>query len=124
MARYSASPSFIFYRQGGQKGVAPSLVCLAAMGILTSWWYARKIKIERVVLTLRQVREETSALLKLGVVFMTSGLMTLGAAYLVNVILLRKFGLAGAGFYSSAWTWVVTMSGLLSRRWERTFIRA
>src|SRR5208283_4704728 len=44
-----------------EDGVAPSLVCVAAMGILTSWWYARKIKIERVLLTMRQAREEISA---------------------------------------------------------------
>jgi hypothetical protein len=35
----------------GKKGVVPSLVCVAAMGILTSWWYARKIKVEKVSLT-------------------------------------------------------------------------
>ncbi|MGA2685231.1 MAG: O-antigen translocase [Verrucomicrobiota bacterium] len=96
---------YYFYRQGAaEKGVAPSLVCLAAMSILTSWWYARKIKVERVLLTLRQVKDEASELVKLGVVFMSSGLITMGSAYFVNVLLLHKFGLAGAGFYSSAWT--------------------
>ena len=46
----------------------PSLVCVAAMGILTSWWYARKIKVEQEKLTLRQVEEEILRLLELGVV--------------------------------------------------------
>ncbi|MGD0088155.1 MAG: oligosaccharide flippase family protein, partial [Verrucomicrobiota bacterium] len=87
---------YYFYRQGAaEKGVAPSLVCLAAMSILTSWWYARKIKVERVLLTLRQVKDEASELVKLGLVFMSSGLITMGSAYLVNVLLLHKFGLAG-----------------------------
>jgi enterobacterial common antigen flippase len=85
-----------------EKGVAPSLVCVAAASILTSWWYARKINIERVALTMRQAREETSALLKLGVVFMTTGLMPLGAGYLVNIMVLRKFDLAAVGCYSAA----------------------
>jgi len=87
-----------------EDGVAPSLVCVAAMGILTSWWYARKIKVERVRLTMHQAREEISSLLRLGVVFMTTGMMPLGAGYLVNIIMLRKFDLAAVGCYSAAST--------------------
>ena len=30
-----------------EKGLALSLVCVAAMSIVTSWWYARKIKVTR-----------------------------------------------------------------------------
>ena len=36
-------PIIYFYHENG---VVPALVCVAAMGILTSWWYARKIKVE------------------------------------------------------------------------------
>ena len=85
-----------------ENGVVPSLVCVAAAGILTSWWYSRKIKLERAALTVRQAMEETSALLKLGVVFMTTGLMPLGAGYLVNLMVLRKFDLAAVGCYQAA----------------------
>jgi enterobacterial common antigen flippase len=85
-----------------EDGVVPSLVCVTATGILTSWWYARKIKIERVVLTVQQAVAEISALLKLGIVFMTTGMMPLGAGYLVNIIMLRKFDLAAVGCYQAA----------------------
>jgi PST family polysaccharide transporter len=87
----------------GERGVVPSLVCVAAMGILTSWWYARKIKVERVATSLREVIAETSALLKLGLVFMASGLMAMGSFYLVRVIVLRKLDIEAVGFYSAAW---------------------
>jgi PST family polysaccharide transporter len=87
----------------GERGVVPSLVCVAAMGILTSWWYARKIKVERVATGLREVMAETSALLKLGLVFMATGLMTMGSYYLVRVIVLRKLDIEAVGFYSAAW---------------------
>ena len=87
----------------GESGVVPSLVCVAAMGILTSWWYARKIEVERVSSGLREVIAETSALLKLGLVFMASGLMAMGSFYLVRVIVLRKLDIEAVGFYSAAW---------------------
>jgi len=96
-----------FYRN--ETGVVLSLVCVAAMSILTSWWYARKVKVEHVRVTLGQLSREASGLLKLGVVFMSSALMTLGGAYLIRIIILHKFGLQGdtgtkmAGFYQAAW---------------------
>ena len=87
----------------GERGVVPSLVCVAAMGIATSWWYARKIKVERIARSVREDAHEVSALLKLGVVFMASGLMTMGMAYLARTIILRKVGVEAAGFYQAAW---------------------
>jgi antigen flippase len=85
-------------------GVVPSLVCAAAMTILTSWWYARKIQVARVTLTLKEMMAEAGGLLKLGVVFMASGCMTMGVAFLVRAIITRKLGLESSGLYQSAYT--------------------
>ncbi len=93
-----------FYRQGmAEKGIVPALVCVAGMSILTSWWYARKIKVERVSLTMREVTDETRALLKLGLVFMASMLMTLGAGYLIRFVILRELDIQAAGHFQAAW---------------------
>src|SRR5208337_3484581 len=86
------------------KGVVPSLVGLAAMTIMTSWWYSRKVNIPTPSVTASQVGQEAAALLKLGFAFMSSGLMTMGVAYAVRVIVLRKVGFEASGFYQSAWT--------------------
>jgi enterobacterial common antigen flippase len=87
-----------------EKGVVPSLIAVAAMTILTSWWYSRKIDVEEPTVTLSQVRQEASALLKLGSAFMASSLMTMGVAYFVRIIILRKIGFEATGLYQSAWT--------------------
>lgn len=94
-------PLVYFWRE---KGVVPSLVSVAAMTVLTSWWYSRKIAIQASVVTLSQIWQETSALLQLGSAFMASGLMTLGVAYVVRIIIVRKVGLEATGLYQSAWT--------------------
>jgi O-antigen/teichoic acid export membrane protein len=86
-----------------EQGVVPSLICVAAMSIVTSWWYARKIKVETVRVTWAKAFAEASELVKLGVVFMASGLATLGGAYLIRLILLRDMGLKEAGLYQAAW---------------------
>jgi len=60
--------------------------------------------VESVRLSLRQITDETGALLKLGVVFMASALMMMGTAYLTRIIVLRKINLEAAGCFQAAWT--------------------
>jgi PST family polysaccharide transporter len=82
----------------------PALVVVAGASIMTSWWYSRKIDIQPAAVTLSQVRQEASALLKLGSAFMASGLMMMGTAYAVRTMILRSLGFADTGLYQSAWT--------------------
>jgi len=87
----------------GEQGIVPSLVATAGITILTSWWYARKIRIGTPAMSLPQISQETRALLKLGFVFMVSGFLTVGAAYAIRIIVLREDGVAAAGLYQAAW---------------------
>ncbi|MFD2348006.1 oligosaccharide flippase family protein [Sinorhizobium terangae] len=88
----------------GTSGIVPSLVAAAATTLATSWWYRRQIRLRTPPMPVRQVREETAALLKLGVVFMASGFLTLGAAYAIRLIVMKAEGVAAAGLYQAAWT--------------------
>jgi antigen flippase len=94
-------PLVYFFRE---RGVVPSLVSVAAMTILSSWWYSRKVDVQKSRVTPSQVRQETSSLLKLGSAFMASGLMTIGVAYFVRILVLRKIGFEATGLYQAAWT--------------------
>ncbi|MBP1862294.1 O-antigen translocase [Rhizobium herbae] len=87
----------------GAEGIAPSLVAVAAVTLLTSWWYSRKIPKDATNLTTPQFRQELGGLMKLGLVFMVSGLLTLASAYVVRIIVLQHGGIAAAGLYQSAW---------------------
>lgn len=97
----TAIPLVYLFRE---QGVVPSLVIVAAMGILTSWWYSRQLGIQPAVVSLSDVRQEAGALLRLGSAFMASGLMTLGVAYAVRILILRNAGFEATGLYQAAWT--------------------
>jgi antigen flippase len=86
----------------GQKGIVPFLIAVAAMGILISWWYARKIEIVRIRMCWKDVWVEAGTLLKMGVVFMSTALLTTGTMYVVRVLVVRQLGLDAAGFYQAA----------------------
>lgn len=96
-----AVPLVYFFRE---RGIVPALIGVAGMTIFTSWWYSRKIRVPRPHVTAREVRQEAAPLLKLGIAFMASGLMTMGGAYVVRVLILRTLGLEATGLYQSAWT--------------------
>ena len=87
----------------GTEGIVPSLVAMAAVSVLTSWWYSRKIRISAPSMSRHQVGKETAALLRLGVVFMASAFLTVGAAYAIRIIVLRADGVVAAGLYQAAW---------------------
>jgi PST family polysaccharide transporter len=94
-------PLVYFFRE---KGVVPSLVAVALMSLVFSWWYSRGVRLQSSSMTASQVWEESAALLKLGLAFMASGFMTMGIAYAVRIILLREVSSEAVGFYQSAWT--------------------
>lgn len=93
-------PVVYFFREAG---IVPALIGVAAMTILSSWWYSRKIDVPRRAVAAAEGRREAFALLKLGFAFMASGLMTMGAAYLIRITILRRLGVDAAGLYQSAW---------------------
>lgn len=96
--------SIILVYAMGEHGVAPSLVGGAGMTLIIAWWFSRKVQIERSDLTRAQLTHEAAALLKLGLAFMGSSFLMMGAAYVVRMILVHEGGLDAAGLYQSAWT--------------------
>ena len=92
-----------------ERGIVPSLICVAATTTLTSWWYSRKISrsiraASQIRVSARGVRREAAALLKLGLAFMVSSCTTLGVAYAIRVSILHNLGIEATGLYQSAWT--------------------
>ncbi len=87
-----------------EQGLALALVALAAASAIASWWYARRIELGSTSLTIKQVIGDATGLLRLGLAFMASGLLMMGTAYIVRIILINHDGLRSAGLYQAAWT--------------------
>jgi antigen flippase len=86
------------------RGVVPAIIGAGLVALLVTSHYRSKIHIQSSPLTRTRQFEEASALLKLGVVFMTSYLMTTGAGYLIRIMVLRRVGYEATGLYQAAWT--------------------
>jgi antigen flippase len=86
----------------GRAGIPAYMVLAAGGSALIAAYYARRIRIKRVKVPLRQVANEAASLLRLGVVFLASGLMTTGALFLLRIIVTRQEGVYGAGQFQAA----------------------
>ena len=87
-----------------EDGIVPYLVAVSAFGILTSWWYARRIRVKPILLTVRETLRESKALLGMGTAFMVSALLTAGVAYVSLILILRELGNEAVGLYQASWT--------------------
>src|SRR5262249_48699151 len=65
----------------GKAGIVPSLIIVAAFYFLTGWWYGRRLEVAANTASGWMLGQEAMALLKLGFVFMVSGLLTSATAY-------------------------------------------
>jgi O-antigen/teichoic acid export membrane protein len=86
----------------GRAGIPAYMVLASTAGVFISWFYARRVRIERVRIPFGQVASEAGSLLKLGLVFFASGLMTTGAVFLLRVFVMRQTGVDGVGQFQAA----------------------
>ena len=84
--------------------MVPAIIGAGLVALLVTSHFRRRIRLETSALTRTQQFEEASSLFKLGFVFMTSYLMTTGAAYLIRIMVLRRIGYEATGLYQAAWT--------------------
>ena len=94
-----------FFRE---KGVVYFIVAGSAFGVLTSWWYSRKVEIPTPPLRLGEMKAETKALMGLGFAFMISALLSVGSTYLIRILVVRSLGMTAVGLYTAT----VTLSAL------------
>lgn len=101
-----ALPCYYFWRIDG---IILSLLLGALATLLTSWYFVRPIKIRDVKLKKSDFWNEWKTMLKLGACFMIAGVSSGVASYLVKVLLIRKIGIDGCGYYQAAFM----LSGVL-----------
>lgn len=94
----------------GQQGIVPSLILCAVAGVVTSWWFSRRITVKPIVMAWRESADEAGLLLRFGLPVMLTGLLSGATVYFIRIILIRDFGLDGVGIYQAAFN----LSGVLA----------
>ena len=86
----------------GLQGIPAYMVLSAGVGALISWSFARRIHVEPLKIPLKRVGSEAASLFRLGAAFVSAGLMSTGALFLLRVFVTRETGIDGAGQFQAA----------------------
>ena len=97
----AASVALVYFM--GASAVAYAVVGVAVVALCASWWYSRPSRVGYGATGQVDFGQESRDLIKLGFAFMASGFLTLGASYVVRMMIIRFDGLQAAGYYQAAW---------------------
>ncbi|MDO9634459.1 MAG: oligosaccharide flippase family protein [Paludibacter sp.] len=100
------------YYYMGIKGIVPTLILNAIIVFLITWWFARKIKIEKIKVSTKQTFKEGKGMLKMGIVMSLNSVLVLGSSFVLRAFILTK---TIAPALTAFWTLSVSMkSSILS----------
>lgn len=86
----------------GQNGIPAYMILAAAAGLLVSWLYARRVAVEPVSLPIPEIAREARGLFTLGFAFMISALVVACTTFILRAIVIREYGVEGAGQFQAA----------------------
>ena len=95
--------SMPLYYLFGLRGIVPALALNAVAGLLLTWWFARKVNVEKAPLSATETFREGLGMAKLGFFTVITGLFNIGAMYLVRIYISNKGGLESVGVFLAAW---------------------
>lgn len=102
---FSVSLYWIF----GVKGIVPAIVSMGAVELLTAYYFAQKIQVNRVNISWSESFRISGGMFKLGLAFMWNGLLIALIAYLTRLLIAQELDLVAVGVFSAAFA----LSGLI-----------
>jgi O-antigen/teichoic acid export membrane protein len=103
-------PLYFFFKING---IVPGIIFSTIIVFLFSKFYVKKLKIKKVEVSNKIVFKEGSNILKMGFLINLSGLLTVGASYLVRIYVSNKGGLEQVGLYNAGFAIINTYFGLI-----------
>jgi O-antigen/teichoic acid export membrane protein len=97
----------------GIRGIVPALILSAFVELGLSWYFAKKVTIQRGQVNWRETLTGGAGMIRLGFFTVIAGLATTGTMYLVRIFISGKMGLDGVGQFQAAWSLSATYVGLI-----------
>lgn len=101
------------YFKFGVDGIVPGIIIVSFISLSFTWFFARKIKIEPINVDKAQTITESKSMIKLGFMISISGLIALGASYLVRIFISHSGSIDDVGLYNAGFAIITTYVGLV-----------
>jgi len=88
----------------GLKGIVPALLAVSFIGLFFTWFFARRISVEKVVQSYRESLQRGGGMVKLGVYTVISGLVSTLTLFLLRSFILHSDGVGHVGLFQAVWS--------------------
>lgn len=103
-------PTYYFFRING---IVPAIILSSITAMFLSWYFARKVELQQVVVSRARTIAEGQAMLKMGFTISITGLFVLGVAYIVRIYINYIDGVVQVGLYNAGFMIINTYVGLV-----------
>lgn len=97
----------------GIDAIVPVIILSSIVSLLLSWYFSKKIKIQKINVSLNSTITEGKNMLTMGFLLSISGLISMGASYLIRIYISNHGGLVDVGLYSAGFAIINTYVGLI-----------
>lgn len=97
----------------GIEGIVPTFLLNSVCTLLLSWFYSRKIKIEKVKVTSKQTFEHGKLMLVMGVSMSLSGILNTAVAYALRGFIQANGGVEQVGLFHAGFVIMTTYVGMV-----------
>ncbi len=101
--------SITCYLSLGLDGIVPALLLMSAVQLAAAWHFARRVPVPAVRMTWIESLRTAGGMVRLGLVFMWSGLIVSLVGYLTRALITQEISLEAVGIFSAAFA----LSGML-----------
>ena len=106
----TAIPLFYFFKIDG---IVPSMILAAITTLILSWYFARKVVLEKVEIPLKETFILGKNMVKLGIVISLTGLIGSFISYILISFISKMGGVEQVGLYNSGWSIIGQYTGLV-----------
>jgi len=103
-------PLYYFY---GEDGIVPGIIVTSVSSLLLTWYYANKINLDTVKVSKEKTIADGKDMLKMGFMISLSGLISLGASYLVRIFISNTGGIEEVGLYNAGFAIINSYVGMI-----------
>lgn len=103
-------PLYYFY---GEDGIVPGIIVTSISSLLLTWYYANKINLETFQVSTKKTIADGKDMLKMGFMISLSGLISLGASYLVRIFISNTGGIEQVGLYNAGFAIINSYVGMI-----------
>lgn len=105
--------SIPFYYIWGVKGIVPALIVAALTTFSLNYFYANRIKLTKVNITIKETAKEGTDMVKLGVVMMITNLIGVLTTFIIIAYIKRNGSLSDVGLYQGGISLTTQYVGLI-----------